>query len=489
MESVYPVPYGDSGEEAPLRAAIARAPSAVPPFPNIPNARLLKPGDADYAKYLPLHNRRNNLQPSARILCTSTQAVADSLNWVRTNGLQLALRSGGHCYEGFSQSPSAVIDTRGMGLVTVNAAAKTVSASAGASLGKIYKAVAAQGFAFAGGSCPTVGVAGHTLGGGFGLLGRRYGLACDNLIAVRVVDANGVIHECDAANKPDHYWAARGGGGGCFFIATRFTFRIHTLASVRTFKVAWKFPNTSAGLTQAAQVFNAWQQWAPVAPQSITSIMRLSRASDGKLKLDVIGQSTGPAASLTQQLNSNLIVRPPTTALAVTSRSFLAAVDHYSGNTLNSTDYPVAFMKAKSDVVSAPLSAAALSTLFQKILATPPGMPFIAMCDAYGGAVADLAAADTAFPHRGPQTFVIQYYASWTSASASTAITTNLNSIYQAMRPHMSGGAYVNYPDMELPNPGFASAYWGSNLPRLKQIKAAIDPANVFKHGQSVPLP
>jgi FAD/FMN-containing dehydrogenase len=489
VDSVYPLQGEEAGPEPRLRVAPSRAPFPVTAFPNIPNARLLLPGDAEYVKYLPLHNRRNSLQPSRRILCSSTQAVADSINWVRGNGLQLAVRSGGHCYEGFSQSPGVVIDTRGMGLVTVDAAAKTVSVSAGASLGKIYKAVAAQGFAFAGGSCPTVGVAGHVLGGGFGLLGRRYGLACDNLITVRVVDANGVIHECDAVNQPDLYWAARGGGGGSFYIATRFTFRIHPISTVRTFKVAWKFPATASGLAHTAQVFGAWQQWAPSAPTSISSVMRISRAGDGRLSLDVIGQSTGSSAALTQQLNSNLIVRPPTTALSIVSRSFINAVNHFSGNTLNSTTYATTFMKAKSDVVAAPLAAAAITTLFQKILALPPGVPFVALCDAYGGAVASLAPGDTAFPHRGGSTYVIQYYSSWSAAAASTANITALNSIYQAMRPYMSGGAYVNYPDMDLPNPGFATAYWGPNLPRLKQIKNVIDPADFFKHGQSVPLP
>ena len=487
MESIYPVTGQDAREEPRLRIRASRAPFPVTTFPAIPNARLLLPGDADYAKYLPLHNRRNSLQPSRRILCSITQAVADSINWVRANGLQLAVRSGGHCYEGFSQSPGVVIDTRGMKLVTIDAAAKTVSVSAGAPLGKVYDKVAAAGFAFAAGSCPTVGVSGHTLGGGQGLLGRRYGLACDNLLAIRVVDANGVIRECDATHDPDLYWAARGGGGGSFFIATRYTFRIHVQATVRNFKVEWRFANTSPGRADARTVFAAWQQWAPTAPQSITAIMRVSKDGSGKLLLSVIGQSTGTTANLQSQLNTHLIVRPPTTALAIVSRSFLNAVKFYGGPFDYETVYRTTIMKAKSDVVTTPLASAAIDTMIQQVLSLMPGAIAL-LCDPYGGAISNLAANATAFPHRGPNIYVIQYYASWLDPNLTTSRLAGIAQVYAALHPFCSGGAYVNYPDLDLPNPGFASAYWGANLPRLKQIKNAIDPSDFFKHGQSVPL-
>lgn len=488
MEGIYPQPDGVEGRPLRARAARVASPARVTAFPAIPNARLILPGDADYADYLKLHNRFNNQPVARRILCSSTQAVSDSIKWVKNNGLKLAVRSGGHCYEGFSQSSAVVIDTRGMALVTVDAAAKTVSVSAGAPLGKVYEKVAAQGFAFAAGSCPTVGVPGHTLGGGQGLLGRRYGLACDNLIAVRTVDANGTIRECDASNHPDFYWAARGGGGGSFFIATRFTFRIHTLATVRTFKVEWRFPNTSAGRANGRAVFNAWHTWAPQASRATTAIMRVSKDGNGRLLLSVIGQSTASTANVTSELNTHLIVKTPTLALTVSSSSFLDAVKKYSGGfAWQMSDYKTVFMNAKSDVVTSPLPAAAIDVMIQQVLSLPAG-GIALLCDPYGGAISDMGFADTAFPHRGGSTYIIQYYASWLDSALTTAKRAGISKVYNALHPYCSGGAYVNYPDIELPNPGFASAYWGSNLPRLMQIKTAIDPGDFFKHGQSVPL-
>jgi FAD/FMN-containing dehydrogenase len=478
MESVYP---GQGAAEP--QQPVVRSRSAFPTLatPAIPNARFLKPGDADYATFLPLHNKRNSLQPAIRIICSSTQAVADSVNWVRGNGLQLALRSGGHCYEGFSQSPGVVIDVRGMGLVTVDTAGETVSVSAGANLGKVYRAVAEKGFAFAAGSCPTVGVPGHTLGGGQGLMGRRFGLTCDNLVSLRVVDAAGAIREIDATHDADLFWAMRGGGGGSFGVATRFQYKIYPIQFVRTFRVAWKFPDTDVGLTRAAQIFDAWQRWAPSAPKAITAIMKVQKGTDGKLALRVIGQTTGTRSELEQQLNAHLIVRTPTTALDIVKRSFISAVETFAG----SFDYETIYMKAKSDVVASPLNAAGMRTLFEQIMALPSNN-VTALCDPYGGAIAGVAANATAFPHRGSSTYIIQYYSNWGAAGETQTRIDRIRQVYAAMRPFMGNACYVNYCDMDLAD--YATAYWGLNLPRLKQVKQAVDPRDFFKHGQSVPL-
>jgi FAD/FMN-containing dehydrogenase len=464
----------------------AQAGIALPPLPAIPDATFLRPGQAGFATYLPLHNQRNDAVPALRIMCTSTQAVSDCVKWVRQHALPFAVRGGGHCYEGFSQSTGVVIDLRKMGLVTVDAAQAIVSVSAGASLGKVYKAVAAQGFAFAAGSCPTVGVAGHTLGGGQGLLGRKFGLACDNLVGVRMVDAIGMIRETNATQDADLFWACKGGGGGSFGIATRFQFRIHALTHVHTFSVSWKFANTTAALADASQVFNAWQNWAPSTVKDITAIMKLQKTSDGKLRLAVIGQSTGARADLEQQLETNLIVRPPTVALAITRKSFRDAAAGFAGTGGLDQAYAPVFMKAKSDFVPSPLPATGMRALFKAILAAPANT-IVAICDPYGGAIADVPASASAFPHRGPNTYAIQYYAQWSSASQTPARIGIVTQVHQALRPFLGHAAYVNYCDMQITN--FAAAYWGANLTRLRQIKQATDPANLFHHGQSVPLP
>ena len=108
------------------------------------------------------------------------------------------------------------------------------------------------------------------------------------------------------------------------------------------------------------------------------------------------------------------------------------------------------------------------------------------MCDGYGGKIADVAAAVTAFPRRAG-TVLIQYYSSWSRAAYMPAHLASVAKVYAAMRPFMPGASYVNYSDLDLPD--YANAYWGDHLPRLMAVKQQYDPDNLFHHAQSVPLP
>ena len=126
------------------------------------------------------------LPPKLRALCKTPGAVAAMLEWLRFHSIPFALRSGGHCFEGFSESESVVIDTRLMNAVEIDASTETISTGPGASLGSLYKAASARGYALPAGSCPTVGVAGHALGGGSGYLSRQCGFLCDGLQSIEI---------------------------------------------------------------------------------------------------------------------------------------------------------------------------------------------------------------------------------------------------------------------------------------------------------------
>jgi FAD/FMN-containing dehydrogenase len=448
----------------------------LPPLPTIPDVELLTPDSPTYDKYLPAHNLRTTVRPALRALCKTNQSVAAMLDWVRGNGLPFALRSGGHSYEGFSQSASVVIDVRQIEGVALDADTQTVTVGSGASLGTVYKALKGSGFAFAAGSCPTVGVAGHSLGGGFGLLGRAYGLTCDNLLSVEMVDADSRILTVDAQEHPDLFWACRGGGGGSFGIATAFRFRVQPLSQVVVFGVTW-----TVSKAMAVQLFKAWQQWAPATTNEITSIMKVGSRSDGKLSLRCIGQSVGAEADLRRELDTLLTLQQPTVPISIKTLSFFDAVDHFSGG----WDYETTYMKAKSDYVVNGLSDDGIGALLQSLQRAPAGQ-LVALCDAYGGAIADVLVDASAFPHRDRLTFCIQYYSSWTRAADTAQRLTTMSKIYAAMRSYVPGAAYVNYCDLDLPN--WATSYWGSNLDRLRQVKSQYDPANVFRQAQSVPL-
>ena len=449
--------------------------AALPPLPNLApsEARLLLPSDSDFNKYEPAYNRRTMLRPQLRALCKTPNAVAVMVDWVRTNQLPFALRSGGHGYEGFSQSTGVVIDTRLMNAVDISG--DTVTVGAGASLGDIYKKIGARNFAIPAGSCPTVGVSGHVLGGGFGLLGRPFGLACDSLQWIELVGPQGQIIEADAQQEPDLFWACRGGGGGSFGVATRFRFKLHPVGQVVTFAVDW-----SVNSAPAAKLMKAWQAWAPNAPKAITSILRMGKRQDGSINVHCAGQSIGSLAEVRRELGALLNTAQPDAVPRIRTRTFLQAVDYFSGG----SNYESTYSKCKSDYVLSPLSDDGIATLIAGLRKLPANA-IVPICDAYGGAVADIAADATAFPHRAGTRYCIQYYSSWASGTDTAKHLKYMSDLYASMRPYVSGAAYVNYCDLDLSD--WAEAYWGSNLARLRRIKAAFDPDNVFHHAQSVP--
>jgi FAD/FMN-containing dehydrogenase len=455
----------------PVQPASAPTPARLPPLPNIPtsDALLLTPGQPHYEDYMPAANLRTEQRPALRAVCMTVRGITAMLDWIRTNNLLFALRSGGHSFEGFSQSPHVVIDLRKMSKVTVDTVHKTVTVPAGASLMQVYQALAAHNLALPAGSCKTVGISGHATGGGFGFLARSHGLTCDCLTGLSIVDAQSRLLNADATTHSDLFWACRGGGGGSFGVVTEFRFDVFQLDSVIVFGVSWLLPPA-----RAAGVFSAWQTWAPRAPRSITSIMKLGPGGNGAILMRCIGQSVGSQEELMRELRPLIAVQQPSKPLQTKALSFLGAVDNFD----SSTTYESAYFKAKSDYVLSPLSDTAIDAMLGTLAPMHAG-DIAVICDAYGGRIADVAAADTAFPHRAGTSYCIQYY----SQQRLAAVT----EVYQAMRPYMPGVCYVNYCDLDLRST-YPTAYWGANLPRLSSIKKAVDPTNFFQHAQSVPL-
>jgi FAD/FMN-containing dehydrogenase len=462
---------------APSPSPVA-APTALPPLPSLPasDVLFLTPSDAHYADYLPAANMRTQLSPALRAVCKTENAVSVMVDWVRSNNLDFAVRCGGHSYEGFSQSRDVVIDLRGLATIAVDKAAGTVTVGAGADLFQIYQQVAAKGLALQAGSCPTVGISGHILGGGQGLLGRSHGLTCDSLRQVTLVDAQARVLQASDTTETDLFWACRGGGGGSFGVATQFVMNVFPLASALVFGVSWTLSQS-----HAARMFAAWQAWAPNAPRNITSIMKVGPAGSGLIKLRCIGQSVGTRGELQSNLANLTSLYPASSPLTIQSLAFLDAVKHFAGPLA----YQSVLFKAKSDYVVTPLGPAAIAAMLTAVAAVPVG-GIVLLCDAYGGKIADVAADATAFPHRAGTQFCIQYYSEWYRAADTATHLANVANVYAAMRPYVPGASYVNYCDLDLPD--YATAYWGANLARLSAVKKAYDPANLFHHAQSVPV-
>lgn len=461
---------------------------------------LVRPNSPQYGTALQLFDPRyDSVHPTAIAYCASPSDVQACLAFVRKFAVPFTARSGGHNYNGYSTSTGLVIDVTRMHNVAVNTNANTATIGAGTRLIDVYNNLAQYGLTLPAGSCPTVGVAGLTLGGGVGVIGRKFGLTCDNLLSAQVVTADGRLLTCDAQHDPDLFWGLRGGGGGNFGIATSFTFQVHPVTTLTLFTLGWSWNDAEA-------VVNGWQRWAPQGPDEIWSNCLLLAQKDKNAGpiVHVNGVYVGPEGpldTLLAQLINKIGIAP--TYRYVASPGILPTMLYEAGCYnksvaqchLPSQDPNGQLARDTSAVKSHYyvnlLSSQGIQTLINAIntrqASSVLGEGGIGM-DSYGGAINRVASNATAFVHRNAL-FSSQFSASWNANDAASVVAANrswLNNTWQAMRPYATGTSYQNYVDPDLAD--WQHAYYGANLPRLQQVKAKYDPGNLFHFAQSIPL-
>ncbi|GIH43633.1 FAD-binding dehydrogenase [Microbispora corallina] len=445
------------------------------------DGRLIRPGDASYDGARRLFNAGfDAVRPAGIAYCATPADVAECLAFARRYGVSVTSRSGGHSYAGWSTGKGLVVDVSPMAKVSYSGGHATVGA--GARLVDVYAKLAAHGVSIPAGSCPTVGVAGLTLGGGIGVVSRAYGLTCDVLESVQIVTADGRTLTCSPTSHPDLYWASRGGGGGNFGVATSFTFRTHATQDVTVFFLHWPW-------AKAAAVLRAWQAWGPAAPDALWSNCHLNHDPSPDVMVGglYLGSKSG-CERLLQRLVDKVGSGP--TSRFVTASAYdhammiMAGCSGLSvgqchrpgtlpGETANGRLVRDSF-SAKSHFAYAPLSSAGVKALLAQVAA---GGRHSVLLDALGGAVARVRPDATAFPHR-KALYSVQYYAHQSGAAAWT------RAAHAAMRPFFGDHAYVNYVDPELKD--WRQQYYGANAARLARVKAAYDPGRLFRLPQGV---
>jgi FAD/FMN-containing dehydrogenase len=438
------------------------------------------------------HTRYDHIRPSAVARCQSAQDVRACIDFARRSGTPIHARSGGHSYAGWSTGPGLVIDVGPMNAVSVDPGTHIATIGAGAKLIDVYAALAAAGRTLPGGSCPTVGIAGLTLGGGISMLGRAYGMTCDNLRQLEIVTAAGDILTCDAQNNSDLFWASRGGGGGNFGIATQFKFQTHPLKNITTLLLEWDWQ-------RATKVIQTWQQWAPVMPDPLWSYCRMASNRKGTApQIFVLIVFIGNEAEL-MPLLPGLIdgvgAEPKRTlehADGLHTMLGLAGCQNKSvaqchvemtskEGTLGRGTYT-----AKSAFYDKPLGDDAIARFLAHLeKAQGAGLQGGVMFDGFGGAAGRPKPDETAFPHRGAL-FSAQFLTSWPQATDEARNVAWIRDFHAAVRKDSSGGCYVNYIDPDLKD--WQRAYYGPNLERLLRIKKAYDPEGLFRFPQGLPV-
>jgi FAD/FMN-containing dehydrogenase len=426
-----------------------------------------------------------NLRPKAVVRCRTPTDVAESLALARRLGWEVAPRGGGHCFAGRSATRGLVIDLSAMSSVVASEGVATVGA--GARLGEIEAGLARDELAIPAGSCPAVGIAGLTLGGGLGILGRTYGLTSDQLVQAQVVLADGRVVECDERRDEELFWALRGAGAGQFGVVTSFAFRTVPAPAMTCFKLRW--PQAQSG-----GLLEAWQSWAPSAPDELAASLLLNVPADPEQPptTTLFGASLG-AKDEAERLLDELVGRAgadPTSAsiehlVYSAAKRYLwenapGAEPSAAGSAGDEPRPALAF--SKSEFFKRELPPEAIAALVDQLAARrAPGEARELDFTPWGGAYTRLAPEATAFPHRRERFLLKHAVGLDTDASTKRHDAAHdwLKRSWELVHPWGSGGVFPNFAEPGLTN--LATAYYGVNRQPLLRIKAQYDAENLFR--------
>ncbi|NDZ17084.1 FAD-linked oxidase [Variovorax sp. WS11] len=440
---------------------------------------LLLPADAGYDVSRTLWNGMIDRRPAAIVRAAGAADVIQAVNFAREHQLLIAVKGGGHNIAGKAACDGGLmIDLSAMKSVRVDPVARVARVEPGALLSDFDRETQAFGLSTPTGINSTTGMAGLTLGGGFGWQSRKRGLTIDNLTGVDVVLASGEFVQASATQNADLFWAVRGGGGN-FGVVTSFEYRLHPLG-----------PEVLAGLivyplAQAKQVFDGYRKFTAEAGDEMTAWMVLRKAPPLPfLPPDVHGKEVvviafcwigelGRGEELAKPLRSwgtpaGEHVGPM--PFAGWQTAFDPLLQPGARNYWKSHDFKTLNADVERIVCDATASL--------------PGDECETFIGQLGGQINRVKAGDTAYPHRDAE-FVVNVHTRWRDAGDDRACIEWARALFDALTPHATGGVYVNFmSDDEMQR--VAEGAYGPNYARLAELKARYDPANLFSQNQNI---
>jgi FAD/FMN-containing dehydrogenase len=437
------------------------------------------PGEPGYEEARTIWNAMIDKRPAAVVRAATAEDVVRAVDVARERKLLLSVRGGGHNIAGNAVGDGGLmIDLSPMKAVRIDPSSRTARVEPGVTLAEFDKEAQAFGLATPMGINSTTGVAGLTLGGGFGWVSRKYGLTVDNLLGADVVLASGAQVHASAEENQDLFWALRGGGGN-FGVVTSFEFRLHPVG-----------PEVLAGLivhplSNAKQVLQGYRRIAMSAPDDLTcwAVMRkapplpfLAKEVHGTevlvLAVCYVGDpekgqaAVAPLRALGKPIAD--VVGP--TPFAGWQQAFDPLLTAGRRNYWKSHDF-------------VELGDAAIDLLVEYAgrLPSPECEIFIAQL---GGAVNRVPATSTAYPHRDVN-FAVNVHTRWGEASQDETCIGWARELFGRVAPHATGGVYVNFMPADEAQRVSQGAY-GPNYGRLARLKAKYDPSNLFRQNQNI---
>ena len=441
---------------------------------------LCLPGEAGYDEARTIWNAMIDRRPALAVRATGAADVIRTVNFAREHGLVLAVRGGGHNIAGNALCEGGLLlDMTRMKSIRIDPANRTARVEPGVTLGEFDREAQAFGLATPLGINSTTGVAGLTLGGGFGWLSRKHGLTIDNLLSADVVTADGkLLHASDEENS-DLFWAIRGGGGN-FGVVTSFEYRLHPIG-----------PQVLAGLIvhpfeNAKRLLEGYRAVAAKAPDDLTVWVVMRKAPPlpflpaevhGKEVLVFAVCYSGPDLEKGRQAIAPLqalgkpiadVIGP--SPFAGWQSAFDPLLTPGARNYWKSHDF---------EKLTDPVIQLIIDSIGR--LPSPECEVFIAHM---GGATNQVPVDGTAYPHRDVE-FILNVHTRWPDAAQDAACIGWARDLFDKVAPHATGGVYVNFmPEDETQR--IDSGAYGPNYARLARIKARYDPKNLFRRNQNI---
>jgi FAD/FMN-containing dehydrogenase len=434
--------------------------AAVKEFAANLHGRLLTASDADYDQARRLWNKMIDRRPAMIARCSGAADIARAVSFARERELLVAVRGGGHSFPGYSMCEGGlVIDLSAMHNVRVDPIAGTAQVAGGAWIGDLDWEAQQYGLATTMGQISNTGVAGLTLGGGYGWLGRRHGLACDNLLSADLVTADGKLRRVSKTENPDLFWAIRGGGGN-FGVVSSFEYWLHEVG-----------PKVLAGdlayaPAQTRDALEYFSHYSGTAPRELSGEFSWGGAEGeaGDLTLSVcyIGDPK-VGEKVLQPLRTSVKAR----ADSIRMQDYVAVQRQYDGPPLSSQNHYL-----KGGFV-AELTPALIDALINEV---KPDAGLSIVLEHCGGAIGDVAPTATALAHRREQ-YQLLLGADWSDAADNEAHRTRVHTAWDKIS-HFTNGFYVN---LNTADQKAVDDNYGPNRARLTALKKEYDPANLFR--------
>jgi FAD/FMN-containing dehydrogenase len=434
---------------------------------------LLRPGDSGYDDARKIWNGMIDKRPALIARCAGVADVIHSVNFAQANNLVVAVRGGGHNVAGNAVCDGGlVIDLSRMKSVRVDPARRTARAEPGVTWREFDHATQTFGLATTGGQISTAGIAGLTLGGGWGYLARKHGLSCDNLLSVDIVTADGRFLTASASENADLFWGLRGGGGN-FGVVTSFEYQLHPVGPVFAGIVAYP-------IQTAKTVLELFREVTSTAPEELAFDIVLITLPDGT---PIVGMNicyNGPIAV------GEKVVRPLRSAGSPVLDQ-VGPIPYTAAQQLLDTFYPSGLRSYWKSSFLKEISDGTLETMVAYCGRRPTPICHGIIEHQLGGAVRRADREATAFAHRDVEYSFTSLGVCADPGDAEKCVRW-AREFWAAMQPYSTGGVYVNYLGQEADEgpERIKAAYGPERYARLVALKNKYDPTNLFRLNQNI---